>query len=263
MRLFTTRTMAPALCLALTLAAGLGAPLAHAQDHGERMANIAAEHAQQMNDYSREAAENYANSQNDYYAEEEDTGYYGAYRPSSDPALNVLTLEMQYMMQAVERAQTIRAEMESDPRYERWLNGGWDHYRSRQPAGPGEYCAATYLSQDGLITLTGVDSSWDGAMLMFVGTKIPTPAELERVTATLSQTGASPFTVQAFLFAADPAREGFGTVVFSVPSMEDALRTMLDENDFTVEIDGREVFRMGYKEGLKARDELRKCVRQR
>ena len=70
---------------------GLAASLVQAQDHAERMANIGAEHAQQMNDYGRMAAENYANSQyDDYYEEEEDYGYYGSSAPPAP-----MTLEQQ------------------------------------------------------------------------------------------------------------------------------------------------------------------------
>lgn len=256
---------AAGLVLALTFASalGLGAPSARAQDHGERMANIAAEHAQQMNDYGRMAAENYAASYEDYEEPEEDTGYYGAYSPAPAPQSNAMLLEMQYMMQATRLAQTIRAEMESDPRYQRWLNGGWDFYQSRQPAGPGEYCAATYLNRDGMITLTGVDSSWNGAMLMFVGENIPKPDRFREITATLTQTGDAPATVRVYNYERRPEMSEYGTLVFAVPTMDAALDGMTDEIEFVIAVEGQEVFRMSWKDGLAARDQLRQCVGKR
>ena len=245
--------------LGLMLAIGLGCSNALAQDHAERMANIGAEHAQQMNDYGRMAAENYANAQyDDYYDDEQDNGYYG---PSSPPA--PMTLEQQYLIQALRRDQEIIAELQSDPRFERYANGGWDYYQSRQPAGPGEYCAATYLNRDGMITLTGVDKRWDGAMLIFVGENIPKPAALRAVSATLKQTGDPPATVRVHNLALVPQMHELGTLVFAVPTMAAALGGITDTLEFIIEIEGEQVFRMAWKDGLKARDQLRKCLRKR
>ncbi len=242
--------------LGFTLAVGLGSTTAHAQDHAERMANIGAEHAQQMNDYGRMAAENYANSQ--YDDAQDDNGYYGR---SSPPA--PMTSEQQYLLQALRRDQEIIAQMHSDPRFERYANGGWDYYQSRQPAEPGEYCAATYLNRDGMITLTGVDKSWDGAMLIFVGENIPKPASFRSIAATLKQTGDPPATVQVHNLALVRQMQELGTLVFAVPTMAAALDGITDTLEFIIEIEGEEVFRMSWKDGLKARDQLRKCLRKR
>ncbi len=247
------------LGLAILMATGLGIASANAQGHAERMANIAAEHAQQMNDYAYTASMNYANSQyDDYYEEESDNGYYGS---SSPPA--PLTLEQQYLLEARQRDEEIMTELRADPRFERYVNGGWDFYQARQPAEPGEYCAATYLSRHGMISLTGHDKSWDGGMLLLVGAKIPRPTALQEVTATLSQTGDPPATVRAFIFAADPQMEGFGTIAFAVPSLSDAARGTLDESELVVHVDGQQIFRMSYTEGSKVREELQKCIRRR
>ncbi len=229
-----------------------------AQDHAERMANIGAEHAQQMNDYGRMAAENFANSQYDDYHQEQDYGYYSA---SSVPA--PMTLEQQYLIQALRRDQELIAELESDPRFKRFATGGWDYYQSRLPAEPGEYCAATYLNRQGMITLTGVDKSWEGAMLIFVGENIPKPEAFRTITATLKQTGDLPTTVQVYNFARTPQMQELGTLVFAVPSMGAALGGITDALEFIIEIEGDEVFRLSWKDGLKARDQLRKCIRRR
>ncbi|MGV9008942.1 hypothetical protein [Brevundimonas sp.] len=259
MRLRVMRQPVSALGLAILMATGLGVTSANAQFSHDAIQNRDIAHAQQMNDYAYTASQNYANSQyDDYYEEDSDDGYYSDYSPPAP-----LTLEQQYLLQSQQRDQEIMDELRADRRFERYINGGWDFYQARQPAEPGEYCAATYLSRHGIITLTGGDKSWDGGMLMFVGTKIPRPAALQEVTATLSQTGEPPATVRAFVFAANPAIEGFGTIAFAVPSLSDAARGTLDESEFVVHIDGQQVFRMSYKNGSSARDELQKCIRQR
>ncbi len=255
----TMRKLALAFGLSVLMAAGLSVASANAQGHAENMANLNAAHARQMNDYGYMASQNYANSQyDDYYEEDSDNGYYSSYSPPAP-----LTLEQQYLIQAQQRDQEIMDELRADPRFERYINGGWDYYQARQPSEPGEYCAATYLSRHGIITLFGSDKNWDGGMLMFVGAKIPRPDTFMEVTATLTQSDDPPATVRVYNFAADPNLEGVGTLVFAVPSMEDALRGMTDDVEFVIQIEGQQVFRMSWKDGLKARDELRKCVRQR
>lgn len=248
------------LALTLTVCLG-GAPDAQAQDHAERMANIAADHARQMNDYGYMAAQNYANSQEEFYPEEEDTGYYSSY--GSIGPITPITLEMQYLIESARRELDEIDAVHADPRYRRYADGGWDYYQSRSPAGPGEFCAATYLNRDGMITLTGVDSSWDGAMLMFVGANIPKPESFREISASLAQNGEAPATVRVYNYQRKPEMPEVGTLVFAVPAMEAALAGMSDELEFAISIEGREVFRMSWKDGLAARDELRKCLRQR
>lgn len=253
------RRTASAFGMAVLMAMGLGVAAANAQFSHDPIQNRDLAHAQQMNDYAYTASMAYANSQyDDYYEEDSDNGYYSSYSPPAP-----LTLEQQYLIQAQQRDQEIMDELRADPRFERYVNGGWDFYQARQPAEPGEYCAATYLSRHGMISLTGHDKSWDGGMLLFVGAKIPRPETLQEVTATLTQSDDPPATVRVYNFAADPNMEGMGTLAFAVPSMEDALQGMTDDIDFMVQIEGQQVFRMSWKDGLKARDELRKCVRQR
>lgn len=160
-------------------------------------------------------------------------------------------------------AQSRERQIEEEARYQRWLNGSWEFFQSREPSGPGEYCTAMFQSRDGMITLSGLDKSWDGALLMFTGENIPKPRKFREITATLTQTGDAPAKVKVFNYARDPRMGPFGTLVFAVPTMDAALAGMTDELEFAIAIDEKEVFRMAWKEGLKAVDELRKCVRKR
>lgn len=259
MRLHPIAHLAAVFSLALLAAGALGVSPALAQYSHDPIQNRDIAHATAMNDYAHAASQSYAGgSYDDYYDEDYDTGYYSSSEPPAP-----LTLEQQYLQEARQRDQEIMEELRSDPRFERYVEGGWDYYQSRQPADPGEYCAATYLSRHGIITLTGWDESWDGGMLLFVGEQIPKPESLQEVTATLRQTGEAPATVRVYNFARDPVMQDFGTLAFAVPSMRDALSGMTDELEFVIEIEGQEVFRMSWKDGLTARNELRKCVRRR
>lgn len=160
-------------------------------------------------------------------------------------------------------AQSRERQIEEEARYQRWLKGSWEFFQSREPAGPGEYCSAMFQSRDGMITLSGVDKSWDGALLMFTGENIPKPRKFREITATLTQTGDASAKVKVFNYARDPRMGPFGTLVFAVPTMEAALAGMTDELEFVIAIEGKEVFRMAWKDGLKAGDQLRQCVRKR
>lgn len=160
-------------------------------------------------------------------------------------------------------AQARERQAEEEARHQRWLNGSWEFFQSREPAGPGEYCTAMYQNPNGLIALSGFDKSWDGGLLMFTGEKIPQPRKFREITATLTQTGDAPAKVKVFNYARDPRMGPFGTLVFAVPTMEAALAGMTDELEFAIAIDDKEVFRMAWKDGLKAAGELRKCVSKR
>ncbi|MGQ0530651.1 MAG: hypothetical protein ACT4PG_12760 [Panacagrimonas sp.] len=180
-------------------------------------------------------------------------------RSSSRPPVRMLTPEE--LKQLEDHAR--QKQIEEEARYQRWLKGSWDFFQSRTPAGPGEFCAAMYQSRDGMITLSGFDKSWDGALLMFTGENIPKPRTFREITATLTQTGDAPAKVKVFNYARDPRMGPFGTLVFAVPTMDAALAGITDELEFAIVVDDDEVFRMAWKDGLKAADELRTCVRQR
>lgn len=153
-------------------------------------------------------------------------------------------------------------ELRKDPVLMRHVNGYWEQYQTRESAKPGEFCAATYTNLHGSITLNGVDDRWEGGLLTFIGKDIPKPDDFSEITATLTQSGDRPATVRIYNLQASPKMKGLGTLIFAVPSMKAALSGMKEEQEFAVSIGGKEVFRMGWKEGIEARNALRRCIRQ-
>jgi len=245
MPLFPTRKFAPALCLALVLVASLGVPSARAQGYNETMSAISAQGF--YDDVQRRISAGTTRDGPTYYL--------SGYEPE--------TPEQQAALEAYQRDLEFMRLLREDPELARYANGWWEFYQAREPAEPGEYCAASYRSHEGVITLTGHDKSWDGGMLLFTGARIARPTAVEQVSATLSQTGDPPATVQVFIFSDDPAMEGLGTIGFAVPSIPDALRGMIDTSEFAIAIEGQEVFRMSWKDGIAARNALRRCLRPR
>ncbi|TDU28518.1 hypothetical protein DFR24_2890 [Panacagrimonas perspica] len=247
MRPLSIRTLLPSLGSTLLLMmSGLCIGSAQAQDVFGMLEAHAAMSAQAQ--YAADAHSRYSSRYDD-----NDRG------SSSRPAPRKLSPEELKELEDYSK----KKQAEEDAKYQRWLNGSWDFFQSREPAEPGEWCTAMYQNRDGIIALSGFDKSWDGALLMFTGEKIPQPRKFREITATLTQTGDAPAKVQVYNYARDPRMHKFGTLVFAVPTMKAALAGMTDELEFAIAIDDKEVFRMAWKEGLKAADELRKCVRKR
>jgi hypothetical protein len=190
--------------------------------------------------------------------------YYGNRSRSNEvryaaPPARGLSLQEIATLEAEKKERDAKKQAE----YQRWLKGSWQFFQSREPAEPDEFCTAMYQSPKGMITLSGVDKSWEGGLLMFTGEDIPNPRRFGEVKVTLTQSGDPPATVKAFNRARDPSMGPLGTVVLAVPTMEAALAGMTDEQEFALSVGGREVFRMAWKDGVKAAGELRKCLRDR
>lgn len=239
------RDLSSSLVLALVVSGALGIPSARAQDVFGML--------EAHNGMSAQAQ--YAANLHSQYSD----GYDDDDSSRELPSTPNLTPEELAQLEA--DALEVRAQKEA--RYQRWLNGTWDFFQSREPAEPGEFCAALFQGPQGMITLSGFDHSWDGALLMFTGEDVPKPRSFREITATLTQTGEAPAVVRVYNYARDPRMNTLGTLVFAVPTMEAALLGVTDEQEFTISIEGRQVFRMAWKDGLSAVQELRKCLRKR
>jgi hypothetical protein len=147
----------------------------------------------------------------------------------------------------------------NDPKFQRYHNGGWDHFQAEGDAKPGEYCAALYWKGDGLVQISGPGGDFRGAMITFWGPDIPKPKDFARVRVTLKQTGDPAQTVEAFNYLVPD--HAFGALALAVPSIEAALAGMTDVLDFELLIAGKTVAKVGWTGGLAARDELARCVK--
>ena len=232
------------------VAAVLAAALLTAGTPAACQSNEAEAHARAMNDIAATPPQ--------YEGPQDGAGEDARY----DPVQNQISF-MLHALEAQRMNAEALAELEADPRYQTYLNGGWDYFQSGEAPRPGEYCTASFWSHEGAITLTGGGSDYEGALLMFTGEAVPKPRELEEVRATLSQTGARPATVKVFVFRHNETLGNLGTIAFTVPTMEAALQGMVDDMEFAVSIGRREVFRMAWRDGTVARNRLRECVDQR
>jgi len=244
------REMKYLIGLAFAICLGTGASFARAQSYSESMSALSAQ------EFHRDVQRRISASTHDgptYYLRG-----YDAVTPEQKRALEESNLILEQTRQNREKLDQLR----KDPVLMRYVKGYWSHYQAKKSASPGEFCAATYTNLHGSITLNGVDKSWEGGLLTFIGKNIPKPERFREISATLTQSGEAPVTVRIFNAQSTPAMSGFGTLIFAVPSMNAALAGMSDKQEFEISIEGKEVFRMSWKEGFGARETLRSCMRE-
>ncbi len=163
-------------------------------------------------------------------------------------------------------AEGARAEAEdlqrraNDPKYQAFLNGEWLHTSPDKAMKEG--CSVMFLRRGvgALVLATG--GMKDPAVFAFFSLDVPKPGTLVETSATLSQTGDKPATVQVYN-AALPWLPDNGIVFFAVPTAEAAIAGMLDTHAFGVAMDGRDVAAIEWTAGLAARDQLKACIAAR
>lgn len=152
------------------------------------------------------------------------------------------------------------AALASDPRYQRYQNGGWEYFQDQKDASPGEFCAAVYSIGETLVRVSGPGGDYDGALLTFWSPDIPTPDAVRQVPVTLIQEDGAQ-SVKAFNYRL--ANEAFGAVALAVPTLDALLDNMLDVQPFELKMDGRTVAKIEWKDGHAAREALRACTARR
>jgi hypothetical protein len=142
--------------------------------------------------------------------------------------------------------------------YQSYLSGDWFHKES--PAGlPGEYCVATFMKEGVGAMVMGPGGGYPNAFLAFFSQDIPRPASLKKIKVTLKQTGEKPQTLNVFN-ARLPGVDGFGMIIFAVPSIDAAMQGMLDKHSFEVTLKNKSVAKIAWHDGNTARKKLRGCV---
>ena len=162
---------------------------------------------------------------------------------------------------AMNEADKRRREIEADPGQQRFRQGEWKFFQGRKNSAPGEACVAMWVKQGGLVSITGPGPDYDGGMLTFWSPDIPTPKDTQTVSVTLKQSKYPAQSVKALNFSV-PNIE-FGAIGLTVPTIDAAMKTMLDVEHFELEMDGKTIAKVDWTGGLAARDQLQKCVARR
>lgn len=143
-----------------------------------------------------------------------------------------------------------------------YKDGYWQFFQGRSNAPKGEYCTALFVREDMLVSIMGPGGSYRGALMIFASlagdSAFPRASGSGKIKVTLKQGRDAPATVHALnqLFGDNEVP----VITFAVPSIEAALDGVEDRLDFHLEYEGKTIGEIEWHGGLKARDELRKCL---
>lgn len=144
-------------------------------------------------------------------------------------------------------------DLKSDPKFLQYVEGVWSYPKRAK----GEYCFAAFQSLTGVVSVTGPAGGYNGAMLNFYGPKIPKPPVPGKQLVTLTQSPDPAVTLHAF----HHTHGQMGVISLPVPSIDAVLNSMMDVQPFKLEMGGALALEITWRDGLQARDQLRRCVR--
>lgn len=194
-------------------------------------------------------------------------------------AFDVLASVMETNNKEINAKNVLNSNKEKANQYrEKVIAGWWEFMQANSKAGPGEYCAASFLrakrhveagKQDTMkegvvVTLFGPGGNYRGALLAFSplgedSAKVfPKRQNGKPVLVTLKQGNIKPVTLNAIYVETTPKAPPL--LAFAVPKIEALLDGMEDNWSFDVSHEGSTIANIEWHDGLKARDELKKCL---
>lgn len=161
---------------------------------------------------------------------------------------------------------------------EKVIAGWWEFMQASSKAGPGEYCAASFLrakrrvepgkpdsmKEGVVVTLFGPGGNYRGALLAFspLGEDsteaFPKLANGKPVLVTLKQGNIKPATLNAIYMETGPKSPSL--LAFAVPNIDALLAGMEDKWSFNVEYHEKSIASIEWHDGINARNELKKCL---
>lgn len=180
----------------------------------------------------------------------------------SGPSLAARTEEWNQWYHNGGKEQIEASYREEAAREARNAKGFWDYEEVTR--GPTDRSISAYFlkSVGGVVQIQRPSQNEKWCLLIFRFAKLKAGKKVEVKKVTLSQTGEKPATVNAFVVRSDvwqvPGKLALADVIVAVPDYQALLDGMLDEHEFILHVQGREVFRQKWHGGLAARDELLK-----
>lgn len=182
--------------------------------------------------------------------------------PPPDPLANQANFMLNFVrLQQLEMQrlqETLNADPELNKSFERQKKGEWKHFKAYAKAAPGEGCVTLYMKQGKAIAILGPSAGYKGALLAFMGPKLPAPDNPRQIPMTLEQSGEPSATVKVHNYR--PPGTTMGAVAFAVPTLDDALSGMLDQHRFALINEGQKILEIEWVGGLEARDRLKRCA---
>ena len=179
--------------------------------------------------------------------------------PSIDPlAGRIEAATTIFEMEAANYTQ-LQRRLSTDPAfaraYRRYTEGAWEHFQRTEQ----QQCAAAYSKERNIVLMFEQAGEQTGALLVFVGRKLPTPDAPQRIRAELSQNDdAQPQRVQAYSYRV-PGTD-YGALALAVPTIDALIGNMLDTHRFVLSVRGQQVFSVEWHGGKVASETLARCV---
>ncbi len=209
--------------------------------------------AQSAEEHNRAMIDIAATPTDDGYYEDESSG-----PESEDSEFLVMTDGLVGLLSSVSQNYD---KVMSDPRRDAYLNGQWMFSGSNEK---GKYkdstCSAIFIRRGvGVIVLDAMPGEKTSSFIFF-SQDIPNPSTEKSVMVTLSQSEAAPQQVRAMNIGFDA---DYGALIFTVPSIDLAIKGMVEKESFDVAMNGKSVAAVEWTGGAAAKKRLESCVHKK
>lgn len=182
--------------------------------------------------------------------------------PSIDPLAGRIAAATTLFELEAGRTADLQRRLASDPEfaraYRRYTEGDWDLFEQTDR----RQCAGLFSREGRILLMFEAGGGEPGALLVFVGRGLPTPAKPRTVKVELRQNqDPQAQSVKAHSYRVPETEHG--ALALSVPTMSALLDNMLDQHSFELSLGGQKVFEIAWREGAATRDALARCVADR
>lgn len=136
--------------------------------------------------------------------------------------------------------------------------GSWSVYQEGEPPVAGQKCNAVWVNNRGAITIGTTRGLNDPALLIYTSDKIPKSKKQVPVTVHINENGEE-WDVQAVRYTLP--NSDLGSIFISLRSLKAAIGDIKDTGHVKVDVDGKEMIDISWKNGLEAKKKLAQCAK--
>ena len=136
--------------------------------------------------------------------------------------------------------------------------GFWSVYQEGEPPVLGQKCNAAWVSASGVITIGTIGGINDPALLIYTSNKIPHSKDPVPANLHIKENGKER-DVQGmnYTFPKNTA----GSIIFNLRSLKAVIGDMKDSGRVQVDLDGKELIDISWKDGLEMTKKLAQCAK--
>lgn len=177
--------------------------------------------------------------------------------PTIDPVLIQKMLGEHKQEQLQVKKELIKRGL-TEKEVEALKEGSWVIYQEGEPRISGQKCNAVWVSAEGAITIGTSRGLNDPALLIYTSDKIPKSKKQVPVTVHINENGEE-WDVQAVRYTLP--NSDLGSIFISLRSLKAAIGDIKDTGHVKVDVDGKEMIDISWKNGLEAKKKLAQCAK--